>query len=274
MIRLWFAASLALLFVFAPGNASAENVKQKKTVKLPADKKQLHIYLLLGQANMSGRGFAYKEDRNHDEKIVALDKDGNWRFASEPLHYDKPPGMAGVGPGLSFARGMRMHLPEEHMIGVVPCAWDGSLLTRWEKGGDLYAQCLTRAKKAMEHGTIDGILWHHGETDASNYVQAVTYGDRLRQMVIDLRKDLGDENLPFVAGRLSVVLPNDRFPAVSMVNDGIDKLPKSVKNTEVVSVENLAIKPDKVHFDTTGARELGKRYVESMVSIQRKMRAK
>ena len=89
-------------------------------------------------------------------------------------------------------------------------------------------------------------------------------------MVLDLRKDLGAGDVPFIAGRISPLLSASRFPAAKMVNDGIDKLPKSVANADVVSTDGLPLKADGLNFDTHAARDLGKRYARAMLDLQKK----
>ncbi len=192
------AVSSAILLTVA-GLASAE---PKKKVTLPDDRQNLHVYLLLGQSNMSGRGHVYKEDREPNEQIVALNREDAWVFGVEPLHWDKPPGIVGVGPGRAFAMSMLAETSSQDgdkiSIALVPCAETGSSLSDWEKGGRLYALAVRRAKRAAKDGVIKGILFHQGETDAAKHTLGVTYGERLRRMVVDLRKDLGAGQVPFV----------------------------------------------------------------------------
>src|SRR5690606_26741536 len=60
-----------------------------------------HLYLLVGQSNMAGRGVNPNEYRDISQpKILMLNKEGKWVTASHPLHFDKP-AIAGVGPGLA-----------------------------------------------------------------------------------------------------------------------------------------------------------------------------
>ena len=65
----------------------------------------VHMFLLAGQSNMSGRGELPDVPEEKDERLLVLGSDGTWKTAQHPLHYDKPE-KAGVGPGLAFARGV------------------------------------------------------------------------------------------------------------------------------------------------------------------------
>ncbi|MEQ2006890.1 MAG: sialate O-acetylesterase [Limisphaerales bacterium] len=237
--------------------------------KLPA-KEKLHLYLLIGQSNMAGRGVMEDADKQPHPRVLKFTKENAWAPASDPLHFDKPT-IAGVGLGSSFGRTMAEASPDA-TIGLIPCAVGGTPLSRWSKGGDLYQQALERAKLALKDGTLKGILWHQGEGDSGNERLATTYGERLAKMVNDLRADLGAGDVPFVAGKLGEFLKReDKGGKPSLwpkVNEQIDALPKSVSNAAVVESSGLKHKGDVVHFDTPSLREFGNRYAEAMKRLQ------
>ena len=54
------------------------------------------------------------------------------------------------------------------------------------------------------------------------------------------------------------------------INDEINKLPKAVSRTAVVSSEGLTHRGDTLHFDSPSAEELGKRYAAKMILLQKK----
>ncbi len=95
--------------------------------------KELALFLLLGQSNMSGRG-KFGEVEPIENPNVFMFRGGKWMTAEEPLHTD---GNGGVGLAMSFADELLKQNPSMK-IGFVPCAVGGSLLSRWVKGGDLY----------------------------------------------------------------------------------------------------------------------------------------
>jgi hypothetical protein len=261
--------SAITVVLLAAGPAGTAPGAEKGGITLPP-KPLLHVYLLMGQSNMSGRGYPFKEDRKVNERLISLDRENHWVPAVEPLHWDKQPGVVGVGPGRAFAEAMLLEAPEGVTIAVVPCAETGSPLSRWEKGGDLYGRALLRARRAIKDGTIKGILWHHGETDAATYTLATTYGDRLKRMVIDFRKELGQGDVPFVCGEITPLLPFNRFPAHDKVNASLKELPKKLSMCDCVPVDGLTLLPDGIHFDTRSARILGKRYATELLDLQRK----
>lgn len=237
-------------------------------VKLPA-KEKLHLYLLIGQSNMAGRGVPEEQDKTPPPRVLKFTKENAWAPATVPLHFDKP--IAGVGIGSSFARTMAEASPDA-TIGLIPCAVGGTPLARWSKGGDLYLQALERAKLALKDGTLKGILWHQGESDSGTERTASTYGERLATMVKDLRADLGAGDVPFVAGKLGEFLKRedkDGKPALwPKVNEQIGAVAKHVPNSAAVESKDLKHKGDSVHFDTPSLREFGNRYAAAMKKLQ------
>lgn len=230
-------------------------------VKLPA-KEKLHLYLLIGQSNMAGRGVIEEVDKQVHPRVIKFTKEETWAPGLDPLHFDKPM-IAGVGLGSAFARAMA-DADETVVIGVVPCAVGGTPLSRWQKGGDLYKQAVARTKAAMKDGTLKGILWHQGEADSGSEATAKTYGERLSGMVRDLRAELGAGDVPFVAGKLGEFLKSNS----QLVNEQIDTLPTQVPNAAVASSKDLNAKSDRIHFDSPSLREFGKRYAAAMQKLQ------
>ena len=60
------------------------------------EREKFHLFLLVGQSNMAGRGAVTEEDRNPDPRVLMLTRDRAWIPAADPLHFDKPK-IAGVG---------------------------------------------------------------------------------------------------------------------------------------------------------------------------------
>jgi hypothetical protein len=234
--------------------------------KLPP-KPRFHVYLLMGQSNMAGRGRMTEADRRPVDRVWMLDKEDRWVPAAHPLHFDKPK-IAGVGLGLPFAKRMCREDPNVQ-IGLIPCAFGGTPLSRWTKGGDLYENAVRRATLAIREGTLQGALWHQGESDSLHPETANTYAVRLAKMINDLRADLESADLPFVAGRLGqFYLQAEAKSLAGTVDAALRDLPNQVEHTGCASAEGLDHKGDEVHFSADGLRELGKRYAEEMIRLQ------
>jgi hypothetical protein len=229
-----------------------------------------HLYLLIGQSNMAGRGQLTPEYRNlSNPAVLMLNKDDKWVAASHPLHFDKPK-IAGVGPGLAFGLQMSEAYPQVK-IGLIPCAVGGTAIESWEPGvmdraskKYPYDDMIERLKSAMKSGVVKGIIWHQGEAN-STPERSVGYLKKLEELIDRLRKAIGNKNLPFVVGELGKYRDTYR-----LVNDQLIKLPEEVKNTAVASSEGLVHKGDNTHFDAASATELGKRFAKQMILLQQK----
>ncbi len=231
-------------------------------------KKDTHIYILMGQSNMAGRGEVTGQDaKQQHPRVLMLNQAGDWVIARHPIHFDKPK-VAGVGPGLAFGMGMAEANPDV-LIGLVPCAVGGTSIAKWmpgayDKATDThpYDDAERRIRKAMEVGTVKGIIWHQGEGD-SHEKSAQLYLDNLRNLIHMVRKLVGNPKLPFVVGQLARYRSN-----YQLVNNELDKLEDVEPNTAVVSSEGLWHKGDGTHFDSPSASELGRRFAQGMLKLQ------
>ncbi|MBN1290354.1 MAG: sialate O-acetylesterase [Candidatus Latescibacteria bacterium] len=233
--------------------------------------KDFHLYLLIGQSNMAGRGLVGDLDKQPHPRVFTLTKENTWIEAVDPIHFDKD--IAGVGPGLTFGKTMADKNPNIR-IGLIPCACGGSAISHWKTGvlfeqtkSYPYDDALKRAKIALKDGVLKGILWHQGEGD-SNEESAGLYEQRLAEFITILRNDLGSQDVPFIAGELGQFFLKDR-PEANIVNEALKRLPERVNNTAFVSSQGLTPKDDGVHFDTESARELGRRYAEAMMRLEK-----
>ena len=228
------------------------------------------IYLLLGQSNMAGRGKITDEykDLQYD-RVLMLTKELDWVPAKHPLHFDKPKA-AGVGPGLSFGESLAEAYPQD-TIYLVPCAVGGTSIEKWAPGAydkvtrtHPYDDALLRIKTAMKTGEITGAIWLQGEAD-SNPSNAAVYLDKLAELIVRLRKETNNSNLPFVAGELGRYRANYK-----LINDELVKLPAKVPFTALVTSQGFVHKGDSTHFDSPSATEYGRRFGTGMIKLIKK----
>lgn len=230
--------------------------------------KDAHIYILMGQSNMAGRGKVTGQyAKQQHPRVTMLNQDGKWVAAKHPVHFDKPT-IAGVGPGLSFGFVMAEADPEA-TIALVPCAVGGTPIAKWAPGAydkatdtHPYDDAEKRIRNAMEKGTVKGVIWHQGEGD-SNEKSTQVYLDNLQKLIHRVRELVGDPDLPFVVGQLARYRDN-----YQLINRELDKLETTVPHTAVVSSEGLWHKGDGTHFDSPSASEFGRRFAHGMLNLQ------
>lgn len=237
-------------------------------VKIPS-KENFHLYLLMGQSNMAGRGEIGEQDKTPHPRVYVFTTNKTWELAVEPITRDRLKGL-GAGPGLAFGKAMAEKNPGV-VIGLVPCAVGGTPLSRWSKDGDLYSNAVVRAKAAMREGTLKGILWHQGENDSLQQSTAETYEPRLVKMIGDVRSELDSPELPFVLGEIGEFLYTRKDPTKTpfarIINDALTDIPNKVPRTACVKSAGLHHKGDEVHFDAASQHELGRRYADEMLRL-------
>lgn len=225
--------------------------------------KDMDIYLVIGQSNMAGRAEIETQDKDTLKGVFLFTglEDNLWEPAANPMNkystIRKQLDMQKLGPGYYFAKSMAAQYPKRQ-IGLVVNAKGGTAIAEWLPGTEFYNDAIERTTKAMESGRLMGVIWHQGESDVS---RTDVYMEKLSILIDNLRDDLGNENLPFVAGQLS----EDKVER-KQFNVVILELPQTIKNTGVVTTENTTTF-DGTHFDSESQRKLGNRYAEVMLKL-------
>lgn len=234
-------------------------------------KERFHLFLLVGQSNMAGRGVVTPADKVAHPRILMLNQAGEWVPAVDPMHFDKPAAV-GVGLGRTFALGLAEVYPGD-TIGLIPCAVGGSPIDAWQPGvfypptkSHPWDDAMRRTKVALSAGTLRGILWHQGEADATREL-APGYAAKLQDLIARMRRELQAPEVPFIAGQLGQFADkpwDDFFRQIDQVHR---ELPRRVARTAFVSSDGLKHKGDQVHFDADSYRELGRRYADVYLKL-------
>jgi hypothetical protein len=240
------------------------------------------VYILAGQSNMSGRGLLADlrpDETIADPGIMLYGNDGRWRPALDPLddatgqidEVSSDHALPAVGPGLTFARTLRMR--EHRPVALVPCAKGGSSITLWKPDdgrSSLFGSCIARVREAGGH--LAGILWYQGESDAERpAAEAGEWPARFTEMIAAFRQRLGAPRLPVVFVRIGDRPDGDgdyskfpNWPLIQSLQTDVH-LPCAV----MVSAGGLPRKEDHLHLTTEAQRTLGIRLAEAMGAIRR-----
>lgn len=241
------------------------------TATLPS-KENFHLFLLIGQSNMAGRGTVEPEDRVPPPRVLTLNRAGAWVPAADPIHFDKP--IAGVGLGRTFGLEIAAATPGV-TIGLIPCAVGGTSIARWQPGAfdeatqtHPWDDAIRRAKLALQAGTLQGILWHQGESDAKRDL-APAYPAKLDALIARLRAELDAPAVPFIVGQIGRFAGKPWDADQQQFDRSLRELPARVPRTAYVSAEGLTDRGDRLHFDAASARELGRRYAAAYLRFTR-----
>lgn len=240
-----FILCLILLFLASGGHLLAK------------PNKDLHIYLLIGQSNMSGRAPFNEEESKILKNCYLLNDKGEWTPAKNPFNIystiRKGGNIQKMNPGYTFCKTM-LQKDSKLKLGLVVNAKGGSKIRQWKKGTRFYEEAIKRTQQAMKTGTLKGILWHQGEGDRSDS----NYLVKLKTLIENFRKDFNQPKLPFVAGGIN---------KIKSFNNLVIHLPNKVPYTGFASSEGLTAM-DKWHFDNKSMKILGERYASEMIRIQ------
>jgi hypothetical protein len=203
---------------------------------------------------------------------------GKWYHAVPPL--------AAKGRGICmvdyFGRTLVAGLPKDVRVGVVKVAVPGCKIELFEKDtytnyaatvqpwmknmikaydGNPYQFLVDLAKAAQKDGVIKGILLHQGESNPGD----TNWPGKVKGIYDNLMKDLSlkPEEVPLLAGELVHADQEGRCAGFNKIMAG---LPKVLPNSHVVSSAGCTSN-DRLHFNSEGSREFGKRYGEKMLQV-------
>lgn len=196
---------------------------------------------------------------------------GRWQKMSEPVNPDRdmfnPSWHSGVSLAASFADDFAK--ASEKPVGLIPCADGGTTMNQWAVGGVLYDHALMMTKLAMRTSSLRGILWHQGEGDCGSDELVSAYKDKFITMITQLRRDLGDENIPVIIGELGTNLAErhkleDRPVKLNAI---FHEIAKELPMCAVASSDGFTLNSDGIHFDSKSLRTFGHRYFEAYLSL-------
>jgi hypothetical protein len=244
----------------AAGNAEiAESMPSKENV---------WVFFLAGQSNMAGRGLVEPSDTIASERIFSVNADGEIVYAQEPLHYYEPD-LTGLDCGLSFGKSLMSHLPDEVSLLILPTAVGGSSIEQWlgdstHRNVPLMTNFKEKVAIGQQYGTLKGILWHQGESDAQEE-RITKYQERLSTLITTFREIARNDSLPVLLGELGGYSENNEN--WQRINQEIHAYAAQDSFSMVINTQDFDHKGDKVHFNSDGQREMGKRFAEAYLKL-------
>jgi len=240
--------------------------KQTIAPMAPPSKQNVWVFLLAGQSNMAGRALVEPKDTIADERILTINKEGLLIVAKEPLHWYEP-ARTGLDCGFSFGKTIIKKIPRDNYILLIPTAIGGSSISQWI-GDSLYrnVKLLSNFREKVEiakrYGTIKGILWHQGESDA-NEKDIPHYKERLGQLFHQFRLIAGNNDLPVLLGELGPFSKDKEH--FNLINKTIHDYSSTDKNTTVIPTGDLKDRGDSLHFNSKSQRIMGQRFAEGFL---------
>ncbi len=202
-----------------------------------------------------------------------------WTVASEPIdsaanqidRVSEDPN-AGFGPALSFAKTL-VAQDSNQIIGLIPCAKEGSSITDWQKSLNdqtLYGSCVKRVRAASQMGTVSGILFFQGEADTIDpqkyptlNPQAEVWAEKFATFAYNFRTDIGDPDLPLVYAQLVQPKDLEGLPNWALVQ--AQQASIQIPNGVMITTDDLAM--DGLYFTVDSYKTIGERFAEAFANI-------
>lgn len=180
----------------------------------------------------------------------------------------KPLGPVGStgGSELSFAAAMLSRTDKP--IAIVKVAANGTAIyDGWSPyiEGQWYDSLIAKTQETIADLTalgyqpnVNGLFWVHGEGDAGVSWKADDYQTYLTDLIEGFRAEV-DSDAPFYFNRLHADL--DR-PAKDIVWQAQDYIAQHVPDAHLITVNDLALRTDFVHFENDSQLELGRKWAD------------
>ncbi len=271
-----------LLFVLLAGTLAL-------AMPVSAAPQRIAVYLVGGQSNANGMGDAASLPPElatpldhvlffHGISDVTLPTN-TWIALQTGSGYRN-----GFGPELLCGRTLHQRVGSSgSQIALIKYAKGGtSLSSDWYPGGNastvgdgpqyvIFQNTVASARGALAAQypaaviTIEGMIWQHGERDAVIGTHTA-YQTNLTKFIADVRATYGS-TLPFVIGQLSSGQTSLNPARVQVIKTAQATVAAADSRNGLVVTDDLAIRPDALHFDTAGQLALGERFATTLLNL-------
>lgn len=242
----------------------------------------LHVFLAVGQSNMSGRGDPLSPEMDTTDSRIMQYGHAQRTLEAATIPLDMVDAPFGLSPATTFAREYLATQPPHIGVLLIPAAKGGTGFTyaestdgwTWSNGKttdptkDLYPLSVAQAQEGITAATdagysveLRGVLWHQGEANGGGATE--WYAGCLDKLIADYRTDLGEPDLPFVAGQM---LPEGMAenPSKYTVDKAHVATPARVLRTGFApAMANSGRYDDYAHFSRVGVEAFGPAYLEA-----------
>ncbi len=250
----------------AASPASDETVTESSLVNDIRAASITDVVLVTGQSNALGADTRYDPvlDTPHP-RAFAFTETG-WQVADLHQVWDlgwHPRNHPETDPsnnfGFHFARKVAERRPDR-VVGFILVTAPGAGIGHWDYESDFYMEIRDRIFTAINElpgkSTIDGILWHQGET---NWLETEYYKNKLDDLIRNFRGESWfGSNKPFICGE-TVEAPVNNI-LIALNNDGDPW-------TGCVASDGLTVILDDLHFSSEALRILGTRYATKYLQM-------
>ena len=165
---------------------------------------KFRVFVLMGQSNMHGtaRANELKPPYTKKHERIRIWANGRWEYFVPTQRF---------GPGISFAHQLAEFWPDD-TIGIIKISIGGTGIRGFEKEwsrerasltfdgekGSLYEDLMNAVTEAKRISKPEfcGFFWKQGGADGTKKVLANEYYETFKQLISDLRSDLGVPDLP------------------------------------------------------------------------------
>jgi len=237
-----------------------------------AKEKKQYVILMGGQSNMVGSGRIADLDT-----VIVPD---HITYFNRGMYPDFSQDSARFGPEVGLSQVLHQHFPDSNFI-LVKYAIGGASLLDWAPDYDSTQAVVTgnahfgamydslwkhvdQATAMTDQTTeIVALLWMQGERDARIPEAGVDYYPRFKTLIERIRQDADRPNLPIIFGLAN---PDPaRYAAVDTVQNAQRRIASEMDQVRMVDTSDLDKWDDKVHYNSAGQLELGRRFGRALV---------